>query len=280
MRNSLHANNWPAGMGPGRRLVGGLASAAAICSAALWLALSSASGATASDIKTFGFTGGEELFTVPAGVTGLHVVAVAGRGGTGGVGLGELASGGFGARVTADLPVVPGQTLFVDVGDNGLARSTSAGSTTNAFNGGGSGAQYAAGGGGGATDIRTISRAAASGTLNSRLIIAGGGGGAGGDSFPPTGPATAGGAGGQAGAPGLTGNGSNAGNGAGTVSWNLTDLRRRAPTFASTSSGVSNLFASWNTQSMSSRYWRTSLDFTVPSLINQRLKFIDMRDRG
>jgi hypothetical protein len=44
----------------------------------------------------------------------------------------------------------------------------------------------------------------------------------------------------------------NAGTGAGTVSRNLTDLLRSDATFASTSSGVSAVPASWNTQSMSS----------------------------
>jgi hypothetical protein len=44
----------------------------------------------------------------------------------------------------------------------------------------------------------------------------------------------------------------NAGTGAGTASRNLMDRRRIDATFVSTSSGVSAVLASWNTQSMSS----------------------------
>jgi hypothetical protein len=65
-------------------------------------------GATAARAETvsFGFTGSEQTLPIPAGITSVHVVAVGGRGGTG---TGNVAAGGFGARVSADLVVTPGQ---------------------------------------------------------------------------------------------------------------------------------------------------------------------------
>jgi hypothetical protein len=174
------------------------------------IGLSSAGGATpsASTTKTFSFTGGEEIFTVPSGVTSLNVLAVGGRGSNGAPGP-SPGAGGFGASTTAELAVLPGQILFIEVGGNG-------GLLTGGFNGGGAAGSGGveitqAGGGGGATDIRTISRAAAGNTLASRLIIAGGGGGGGG-----TGQSSAaGGKGGQAAKAGLSGNGSHGDNGGG-----------------------------------------------------------------
>ena len=76
--------------------------------AALFIALAlpaSADAATASFV-----TGAEQTFVVPAGVSSVHVVALGAPGASGG------ASGGRGAWVSGDLPVAPGQTLFVEVG--------------------------------------------------------------------------------------------------------------------------------------------------------------------
>src|SRR5690349_10216693 len=122
-------------------------------------------------VATFSYTGGEQCYTVPAGVTSLHVTAV---GGAGSAGIAPLsAAGGKGANVTGLVSVTPGQTLYVNVGGNG---AVSAGG----FNGGGLGGNDRAGGGGGGTDIRTCSRANGScNTLGSRLLVAGGGGGGG-----------------------------------------------------------------------------------------------------
>jgi hypothetical protein len=103
----------------------------------------------------FKYTGAEQTFTVPAGVTSIGVTAIGAPGGdTSGL-------GGRGAIVTGALTVAPGQTLFVEVG-------ATAGEAPG-FNGGGG---Y---NGGDATDVRTVSRQAA-GTLQSRLIVAAGGG--------------------------------------------------------------------------------------------------------
>ena len=59
---------------------------------------------------------GEHSFTVPAGVTSLHVIAIGGAGGTGQGGGG---AGGLGAMATADLTVTPGATLYVEVASAG-----------------------------------------------------------------------------------------------------------------------------------------------------------------
>ena len=192
---SMHDQGFGSSMTAMRRLAGAVLLAAVICVAALWTALSSASGATASDTKTFNFTGGEQVFVVPDGVTSISVRAVGGRGGTSGGGTqpNTGASGGLGAVAAANLAVSPGQILFVNVGGNGAV-------VTGGFNGGGAGGNgddHDGGGGGGATDIRTISRAGGGGTLSSRLVIAAGGGGGGGNSGSTSG--TGGGLGGSTG---------------------------------------------------------------------------------
>jgi hypothetical protein len=139
---------------------------------------------------------GESPFTVPAGVTSLRVDLIGGAGGST-----EDGRGGFGRRVQADLKVVPGEVLYVDVGEAGK-----------------DGRQGFGAGGGGASSVRLCSATAKScpgGTspLQSVLAIAGGGGGAGGSG-------TAGnGAGGDADNPGDDGqNLRGSGGGAGTTS--------------------------------------------------------------
>jgi hypothetical protein len=119
---------------------------------------------------TFGYTGGEQTFVVPAGVTQLHMVLVGGHGGEGGV------PGGVAAEVVADLSVTPAQTLYVEVGGVG---EDSGGGGEGGFNGGAAGGS-AAGGGGGASDIRLLPFS--SGLISdTRLIVAGGAGGGGGN---------------------------------------------------------------------------------------------------
>ena len=137
--------------------------------------------AAAAAPATFVFTGAEQTYTVPAGVTSLQVVAVGAPGGAGfsnaapGVG----GAGADGATATATLAVTPGEGLYVEVGGAG---GTADG--TGGFNGGGAGSSLG-GGGGGASDVRTVScgsPCAISGTatLASRLVVAAGGGGGGG----------------------------------------------------------------------------------------------------
>jgi hypothetical protein len=164
---------------------------------------------------TYSFTGSEQSFTVPAGVTSIHVVA---QGGGGGVGdclssacsgfFGSGGAAGKGAQVSADLSVSPNEVLYVEVG----GAATSSGDCNDAcapfggFNGGGDGRSNS-GGGGGASDLRTTASANA-GSLDSRLLVAagGGGGGAGGADFHNI-AIGQGGNGGNAASPGTDGSG-------------------------------------------------------------------------
>jgi hypothetical protein len=180
------------------------------------LTLGMCSGAlAATQTRTFSYTGGEQSFTVPSGVHLLHVVAVGGHGAGGAAGT----QGGAGASVTTDLPVTPGETLYVLVGGNGA---------NGGFNGGGAGGagESPGGAGGGASDVRT-DPLTASGSLSSRLIVAAGGGGGGGWGGGSGGAAGAAGSnsfgsgidGGQAGGQAVGGNGGSGayGGGAGTA---------------------------------------------------------------
>jgi len=131
------------------------------------------SGATVT--CSYGYTGGEQTFTVPSGVTSVQVIAIGAAGGADYLGN----PGGEGEKVTGPLTGLKGgQTLYVEVGQQPDTATTGAGfNLPGSFNGGG-GPGYGgdAGAGGGASDVRTIS-SADTGSLASRLIVAGGGGG-------------------------------------------------------------------------------------------------------
>ena len=120
---------------------------------------------------TFSSIREQQCYKVPAGVNELHVTAIGARGGEA---ASENGAGGFGAVVSGDLPVSPGETLYVEVGQNGPF----VGSET--FGGGGA-AGVDGGSGGGASDVRTCSIAvcASLATDDTRLLVAGGGGGGG-----------------------------------------------------------------------------------------------------
>jgi hypothetical protein len=142
-------------------------------------------GHAVSDSTTvnYDYTGSEQTFTVPAGVTSIDVVATGAAGGSGSTPTsgGTGGSGGEGEQVSGTLAVIPGNTLYVEVGGVGADGTTSAGGT-GGFNGGADGAgtsHTGGGGGGGASDVRTII-SSGGGSLASRLIVAGGGGGGGG----------------------------------------------------------------------------------------------------
>lgn len=116
--------------------------------------------------QTFKYTGSEQKFKVPAGVTQI-IVTVDGASGAPGYddGYGSYASaGGLGSRVTAAIPVVSRETLAIFVGGNG---------SDGGFNGGGPGSNYG-GHGGGASDVRQ-----GGDRLADRVIVAAGGGGGG-----------------------------------------------------------------------------------------------------
>ena len=137
----------------------------------------SASAYAETKTETFKYTGVQQTFTVPAGVTDVHVVATGGAGGTAPAG---GAPGGRGAVVSANVAVTSG-TLYVEVGGAGAG-------ATGGFNGGGGEVPGAyGGGGGGASDVRTISSSAPK-TLESRLLVAAGGGGGGSENVCAGGP--------------------------------------------------------------------------------------------
>jgi hypothetical protein len=171
-------------------LLGGVAMAVGVTGVGLAAAPCGNAGVlstSTSTMQTCTYTGaGEDTFTVPAGVSSLHVVAVGGLGGGR-----EDHLGGFGAHVSADVPVQSGAVLYVEVAGNGgpANEPTASGPGTGGaggVNGGAAGGDgganpqgiggFGGGGGGGATDLRT---AAASAGLSPdpRLLVAGGGGG-------------------------------------------------------------------------------------------------------
>jgi hypothetical protein len=131
-------------------------------------------GSALAESKEFKYTGAEQEFKVPAGVTSVHVVAVGSHGGP------SLAPVlGLGAVVSGTLSVTPEQVLYVEVG--GVP-----------FNGGGvDPAPAFEGDGGGASDVRTLSIGAEpspgnEASLASRRLVAAGGGGRGGNDFYTT----------------------------------------------------------------------------------------------
>jgi hypothetical protein len=128
--------------------------------------------------RAFEFTGAEQQWVVPAGVTSIDVDVRGAQGG--GAPAGDPnTSGGLGGRVQTTLTVTPGETLYIYVGGKGgdLVSPNTAG--PGGFNGGGPGAidnvdqNAPSGGGGGASDIRRGGN-----TPDKRIVAAGGGGGA------------------------------------------------------------------------------------------------------
>ena len=112
-------------------------------------AVAAAPGASAATTATFSYTGAEQAYPVPAGVTAVTVHAVGAPGGIAYQG----GAGGAGADVTATITFPAGTTtLYVEVGGrgpNGPGFAVAPG----AFNGGGANTIYG-GGGGGASDVR------------------------------------------------------------------------------------------------------------------------------
>jgi hypothetical protein len=130
-----------------------------------------AANAAALDPRTFTFTGSEQTYHVPAGISAVRIKAIGAPGGD----KTFDGAGGYGARLVADLAVTPGQTLYVEVGGDGDDSSAPG------WNGGGASTDTAdnlAGYGGGASDVRLKPGTSAT-ALRSRVVVAGGGGGAG-----------------------------------------------------------------------------------------------------
>jgi hypothetical protein len=120
--------------------------------------------------QTFHYTGKEQTFIVPAGVSQLTVVAHGGEGG-GFAYYPSTNTPGFSGRVYAIIPVHPYDKLYVFVGGSGLHGGFNGGGTGGTSEGG----RYTSGNpGGGASDVRMGGHA-----LKDRIVVAGGGGGAG-----------------------------------------------------------------------------------------------------
>ena len=134
--------------------------------------------------RWFTYSGAEQTWTVPAGVSSATVDLVGAKGGEYGGDPTYLDpdTAGYGGRVQGTLALTPGATLRVNVGGGGLPGYYWSGYATSGQAGGFNGGGYSAGGcssglyrtggsGGGATDIRTST------ALGTRLLVAGGGGG-------------------------------------------------------------------------------------------------------
>ena len=124
---------------------------------------------------TFNFTGGQQSFVVPPGVTSIHIEAWGAQGADATFPNGPTGIAGLGGFAEGDLAVTPGQILEIFVGGQGTAVTNAIGG--GGFNGGGDAQELGTvnqrGGGGGASDVRVGGT-----TFNDRVIVAGGGGGA------------------------------------------------------------------------------------------------------
>ena len=136
---------------------------------------------SSSGSQTFSYTGSQQTFTVPSGVTTITIKMWGAQGGSGGYYSysSNCGTGGKGGYSTGNLSVTAGSTVYVYVGGKGESHSSCAEKmrTNNplqgGWNGGGDGDySYSGGGGGGASDIRYNGT-----SIGDRVIVAGGGGG-------------------------------------------------------------------------------------------------------
>lgn len=168
---------------------------AAMAAAAMALTavpVSSGAATVPLDTRVFSYTGREQTFIVPRGVTRISVRAEGADGGLAQGGLGQ----GLGAWQVAGIAVRPGERLYVEDGGHGSNSDAQAcpgvaGCTfaPGGFDGGGTGSPgigggHSGAGGGGASDVQTMPIGAGASAVSSRLVVAGGGGGAGGDGAP------------------------------------------------------------------------------------------------
>ena len=128
---------------------------------------------SSSGSQTFSYTGAEQTFTVPSGVSTITIKVWGSRGGN--VTSYRVVEGGKGAYATGDLNVNQGDVLYVYVGGKGEDRlgNHPYGTCTlvnGGFNGGGSTKTRGNGTpGGGASDIRVGGNA-----FSNRIIVAAG----------------------------------------------------------------------------------------------------------
>ncbi|MFP4460131.1 MAG: glycine-rich protein [Candidatus Zixiibacteriota bacterium] len=117
------------------------------------------------DSIIFTYTGSEQTWTVPSGVSSINIECYGAQGGNYPSYSGY---GGEGGTSTGTLSVTPGELLYIYVGEQG--ENGGSGTPAGGFNGGGYG--YYQPGGGGASDVRHGGN-----TYADRVIVAGGGGG-------------------------------------------------------------------------------------------------------
>src|SRR5262249_8594073 len=107
-----------------RATVGPVALLGALCITALIAVIAAAHQAQAAGDPyapvTFAPGKGEQVYTVPAGVTMIHLAAAGGRGGPAAVpGQAVTIPGGRGRLLDANMAVTPGQQLYLEVGGAG-----------------------------------------------------------------------------------------------------------------------------------------------------------------
>ena len=121
--------------------------------------------------QTFGYTGGMQSFTVPAGCAGTYTLEVWGAQGGQAKYNDYHFTPGNGGYAKGSVSLTAGTVLYIGVGGAG-------GTTAGGYNGGGS-SNGEGGGGGGATHIGKTNSVLSSTAVNNLYLVAGGGGGAG-----------------------------------------------------------------------------------------------------
>jgi hypothetical protein len=140
-----------------------------------------------NEVANFTYTGSEQTYTIPAGVSQVTLEVWGAQGGgrsnsseSGFTTNTNAGFGGAGGYSIGTMPVLGGETLYVYVGGHGGTTDNGTGRGEGGWNGGGctytSSSSDPANGGGGATDIRLNGN-----TYYDRIIVAGGGGGGGED---------------------------------------------------------------------------------------------------
>jgi hypothetical protein len=138
-----------------------------------------------SGSQTFSYTGAQQTFTVPSGVSTITIKVWGAQGGSGGYYSNSnfCSTGGKGGYATGDLSVTAGSTIYVYVGGEGGSYESCSTLMDNyhpvnpgGWNGGGDsyGGRWPGTGGGGASDVRYGGT-----SISNRKIVAGGGGGGG-----------------------------------------------------------------------------------------------------
>ena len=120
-----------------------------------------------SDSQTFSYTGSQQTFTVPSGVTTITIKAWGAQGGSGGFWSNSnyCGTGGKGGYSTGELSVTPGNTVYIYVGGQGESHSScsermrQSNPLGGGWNGGGDGDYSYSGGGGGSGYIGGVSSA-------------------------------------------------------------------------------------------------------------------------